>query len=353
MIGWMSELVVLVFAIIIPFVYFDVGRFRGFLLLTVFSMLVVIATFRDSVNLPDYQSYLGIYRNSLGISIRESFILVEPSFVLISKICNHLGVGYMGLFFFFSTLGVAIKFRIIQKYSEFFVLSLVVYVSNFFIIHELIQIRASIAVGIIFLGLNSLVRKNIVGFTFYILLATFFHYSSFVFLFLFLINYLRFSVSFFYLLLLFSYLSYFYALDVISLILYKLPEFVPIIKDAYVDTERAADSAINVLGVFILSRLIIATFFVYFRKTLAEKSAYADVFVKLYALGCCAYVYFARFPEIAVRISYSLFLSEVILIPMLVFLIKPRCAGKSLVIVYAILSLSFNILFTQYFSYKA
>ena len=83
-----------------------------------------------------------------------SEISVEPLFLALCKILYFFYPDVQLLLFFFACFGVIIKFWAIRKITPLFFLPLVIYFSNFFLLHEVTQIRAGIVSGL-FLENNS------------------------------------------------------------------------------------------------------------------------------------------------------------------------------------------------------
>ena len=315
-----------------------------------FLILVCFATFRDGSSMPDYSTYVGLYSNVVN---NNSNYFIELSFLLIAKV-SHFFISNepLVLFFVYAFVAVFIKFKVIKYFSSFPIISILVYSSNYFILHEMIQIRAGVAVGFIFLSLVFVYKKNLFLFILCIACATFFHYSSILFFLFYFLPVYKFSLLS-YFVILFSAYSINYLLvyiDLVSIlrILIPIPD---LIEKIILYSSKDSDIKVNVFGIYILSRILILGFFLYHYKILMKKNIFYPMFMNIYMYGIFLYIALSSFPHISVRLGYTLMFSEVLLIPLLIYLFNNKIIAKFLVIAFVILNLTFNIFFTSYFNW--
>ena len=311
-------------------------------------ILILIAGFRDSEGIHhDYLVYAGYYHQVVAGSLSY---FIEISFVYIAKFSHFIiNNNSIVLFIIYAIIGVSLKAYAINRLSKFFLYSLVIYVSNYFIIHEMIQIRTGIASALILLSIIPLYEKSLPKFITLITLATFFHYSSFIFLALVFLRKNSFNRVFYLFLIPFSYLLYFFlkSIDLIALLSNLIP-FVGILDK--LDTYGTGDEfGVNVFGLYPLIRLVILIFFVIFSHKIHQYNSYFYLHLKLYAIGVFSYVALSMYPLISVRIAYTLMLSEIIIIPTLIYVIKGFYLPRLIIFLYAFLAFFLNVLFTPYF----
>ena len=166
----MLVMVYFVLFVITICILLDSLRVRNNLLyLLIGILLVLFATFSDRSSMPDYVEYVDAYKYG---SER-----IEYSFVLITQISKSLGsISY--LFFIYACISIGIKMYLIKKVSIHYWASLALYLSYFFVLHDLIQIRAGAASAFLMLSFYMLYKdKKIASFLFW-LLAIIFHYSA-------------------------------------------------------------------------------------------------------------------------------------------------------------------------------
>jgi hypothetical protein len=136
-------------------------------------LLMVIAAFRGDGD-SDYSGYIEMFN-------RQDFFVVEPTFTLISYIVRtFLGGNVIYLFIIYAILGVTIKLFAIKQLSELWFLSVVIYVSNFFILHEMTQIRAGVASAFLLLCVKPIYERNGKMFLLFTTIACLFHYSAII-----------------------------------------------------------------------------------------------------------------------------------------------------------------------------
>jgi len=311
-------------------------------------ILILVAGFRDSKGIhADYLSYAGYYISVVNGNLTY---FIEISFVYIAKLSNLiLSNNSIMLFVLYALIGVSLKAYAISKLSKFFLFSLVIYVSNYFIIHEMIQIRTGVASAFILLSLVPLYKKSLFKFVICISLATFFHYSSFIFIALAFLRKNSFSRLFYLSLIPFSYLLYFLlsSFDLIAFISNYIP-FIGIV-DKLATYGEGDQFIANVFGLYPLTRLVILIFFIIFAHKIQQYNKYFYLVIKLYAFGFFSYIALAIYPIISVRIAYTLMLSEIIIIPTLIYLIKGFYTSRIIIIIYAFLAFTLNVFFTPYF----
>jgi hypothetical protein len=349
----------LIFEILIVFVvlaFFAVateklrGVFFKYFYALICIILILVAGLRNGDSMPDYLTYVGLYKQVIS----ENFTyFIEISFILIAKFSNRIiPDNFLLLFFIYAIIGVIVKSYAISKLSKFWLYSLLVYVSNYFILQEMIQIRSGIATGFILISIIPLHRRNFLSFVSLILAASFFHYSSIFFFFLWFIDSEKFSVKFYFGLILLSYFMSFTGFDPITIIINFLPIELINLKLDYFEKERAEELRINVLGLFILTRLIILIYFTYFRNTAIRFNEHFILFLKLYSFGIISYIGLSKYPEIAVRISYIFLATEIFIVPSFIYTINKKGLARFIVICYSLMALILNIIFTSYFKWE-
>ena len=103
---------------------------------------------------------------------------VEPTFTLISSLVKAVCPWPVLLFVIYASIGVTCKIFAIKRLTSLLFLSLVIYISNVYLLHDMTQIRAGVASGIFLLAIRPLAEHKIFRYTALILLAALFHYSS-------------------------------------------------------------------------------------------------------------------------------------------------------------------------------
>lgn len=311
--------------------------------------LIITAVFKDGNIMPDYHVYKANYDSIVGNSFTR---FIEPGYILISKISSIFGSnGFLVLLFIHIWINLKLLKPIILHDYKNMPYIVLLYISNFYILFGLIQIRAAIALSLFYYSIfffREIPKKYITT----ILIATFFHYSALIFLpIIFLKKRIK-TVSFL-IFIPFGFLVSFYLIEIITHFMDLLP--ISNIQDkliTYTLESRAEKFKINLTGPFILSKLLLALILFSTRKKLNLGDPFLMILYRLYFLGVLTYFLLSPLPDIAVRISNYFFLSEIFLIPRLINAYSPIKMVKLAIIIFAVFSLLINIEFTTYFNYK-
>jgi hypothetical protein len=136
-------------------------------------LLILFAGFRGSVD-NDYDTYEMMY-NKISNNINVN---IEPTFYFITDFVNYLQSNISLLILIYSIIGVSLKTIALSRLSEFWLYSILVYFSFFFILHEMTQIRVGIASAFILFSIQPLKKNQLLHFFALITLGTLFHYST-------------------------------------------------------------------------------------------------------------------------------------------------------------------------------
>ena len=175
-----KALIILIFIIIsVLFFYKPNGKFRKIVLVLSISLAIIAALRPETMS--DYANYVS------AVELSESYDATrfEPAFKLISYICNS---NYLLVFFSFSFLAIGIKIAQFYKLSPILMGSMLIYVSNLYVLHEMIQIRAGVASAFLLVLIPYLFKRDFKHFLLITLVAITFHYSAITFLFLWFVN---------------------------------------------------------------------------------------------------------------------------------------------------------------------
>ncbi|ACF14522.1 conserved hypothetical protein [Chloroherpeton thalassium ATCC 35110] len=146
-----------------------------FIYFPVVALIIIVAGFRPIGLDLDSNAYIE------ALSFNVNFIDKEPTFWIIRYMNNLFFQGNIHFFFLiYAIIGVSIKLYVIRKFSVSPIFSFATYISMFFILQEMTQIRAGVAIGIVFWAINDVVKKQAMSFLLKIFMATLFHYSAII-----------------------------------------------------------------------------------------------------------------------------------------------------------------------------
>ena len=313
-------------------------------------LLFLFAAFRDGdyidsrgVQLSDYDVYISYFNHYQDA-------LVEPTFKWISQIIHSFDGGYIFLFCIYAFLGLYCKFLAISKLSTLVLSSVLVYVSRFFMLHEMTQIRIGVASGLVLLSYIYIYEKNIKKFLFFVLLATMFHVSALLVIPFYYFNCHSINKRLYGFLIPLSYVFYFTGIKVISLLKLLPINFIQAKIDTYLELQEIGDSVasdINVFNWVHIVQCIIAYLLLNKVGEIAKYNSYAYLLIKIYIYALAFYVFFATFPVLAGRGKELFLIVEIIVIPWLTYLFKPRMIAKSIVVAYAIIIMGIVVFYDK------
>lgn len=306
-----------------------------FILLSIFAGMRAIDVSRDGGN----YAYMfdSVFQYSDWFTSNNELMAV-----VIPVTLKYLGVySYFSIFLIFAILGVGFKFLAIKKYSPLPLLSVLLYYNNFFTVHEMTQIRAGIATGILLLTINDIYQKNFIRFLLKVLVASTFHISSLVFLLVYCINPKQINKKL-YLAVLFIVIPL-GALRLINV-------FVLIPGLASFSEKLAAYEAlqngmveVNLFNISTVISVFILIIQLIFIDKIISVSKYSVVIMKFMYFGVVSLFIFSAVPVIAWRISELFTVISFISMPYVYYIIKPRAVAQSILILLSFLMFSLNL----------
>lgn len=271
------------------FLYFNklkYGRHIAFLLLFLFSALRFDVGF-------DYQTYYEVVAGYNDYEY-ERFGIFDKLIIDAARALDF----YQFYFIATSFLICFFIWRTIYKYSSDFYLSILLFfVVPIFYLNSLTIIRQFIALSLIFYSIHFVFKKNLIAFIFFISIASIFHISALVGIFIYWLPKVRFSTRKVILLFLIAYAAY-------VLVDKELASYVPI----YSYYLQGADGNGKSMMYFLLVILI----FVSLNKFQSKE---AHLYYNIYVFGVVSYCFFINFGEVGPRVSLYYLIFMVLLIP--------------------------------------
>ncbi len=310
------------------------AKIEKFLVFVIGISMILFAGFReDSI---DYIMYEIFYENYEEIS-------VEPAFKFISFVVTKLTSDSKYLFLIFAIFGVTLKLVGIRILSNFLLLSVVVYLSNFFLLHEMTQIRAGVASAFLLLTIKPIADRNFRKFIIFASLGFLFHYSAIIIIPLWFIS-RKINVKLLFISIFIGYIAYFLGLNFVrSIPIPGIQEKIEI----YLKLQELDNEQINVFNYLYLLKILIFYILLFNYKKFAEHNRFFPILLNIYCLSLVSYTVFGQIPAFATRISEFFGVVEIILIPLLVYLFKPRILGIFMVVLLAIVFLLINLFYVE------
>jgi hypothetical protein len=296
----------------------------SFLYWIIALFLILIAGLRPIGLDRDSIEYAQIIQSSIDVNL---LLDKEPAFGIIKHFNDIFFSGDVYTFFLiFATLGISIKFLAIKKISKMPLLSVIVYLSIYFILHEMTQIRAGVAAGLFLLSIPDIYDRNFRKFIIKALLAISFHYSAIVMLPLYFLHPKKLNIAYF-LLPIVGLISAYFGLSktLLSNLANLAPNFLAFKINTYLTLlELGEHSEINIVNFYYSSLLLLTYFgfFLYIKNKI--KNDYDVLFLKFLALSLFSFYFFSCVPVFAFRISEFLNVVTVIFLPNFMLYFKQK-----------------------------
>lgn len=317
------------------------GKLNNIISIILALLLVLLSGLRNGSQLPDYNSYLILYDD-----IKTGEAIVEPSFLYISKFVYFIFDDVLFLFIIYAVIGVFLKFRAIKQLTNLWLLSMAVYVSNFFILHEMIQIRAGVAAGFLLLCIKPIYERNLKKFLLFALFAIFFHISSLVIIPLWFLGKFKSKANLYFLvpIIPIAYIIYFLKITILNFI--PIP-YVQDKLDLYIALQDLGEADfftdINVFNYLFLAKIFIFYFFLYNHKIMMLHNKYSIILLNIYAISLFMYPALAMMPVLAGRVSELLGIVEIILFPLLYYILSPKYLSRLIILIWSLAIILINI----------
>lgn len=343
----------LIFLLLI--VFFVLGEFdkRYRILFFYVSALIffILAGFRGQGVDADYRGYVVMFKDAKTISfylenIKLLFVNNYPMVLIISSISKFiLHDGFGILFIVFAFLGVTFKMKGIKELSQFLLLSVLIYFCNFFLLHEMTQIRAGVATGLLLLSIPSIRDKRFLNFLIYVGIAALFHYTALIFIPFYFLNSEKINVPL-YFFILFGSLTFF-------LLHFSVHPIIRLFGDnplthryfVYINANAKGLYLVhNPFNVLILLHLCLSIFFLLKAKSLAVHNPYAIILIKIYVFSAAIFYLFSDLPTFAFRLYEILTVVEIVLIPSIIYIFRQKAIVAVGIFIYALGLLSINLL---------
>ncbi len=297
---------------------------RNYSLFCMFGLLLIVAaTFRPSF-MPDYKQYITEITTN-------TFSRLEPSFYIIRGFWQLIGLNPLGTLFTYALLGTSIMLICIKRDSKYFWFSLVLFVSVYFILGEMIQMRQAVAMSCFLYSIKYIIEKNLSKYILISIVAIMFHYSAIVMIFLYFLspniyNKFRYLGALALSLILGLYIDFGRIVDLMNN---------QLISDIYYAKTALEDKAEPLPPIYFnirfLIQILICIFFWIKIDTIQKFNPKALTYLKIYTIGLCVYMIFYKIGDLADRLSTMFLIAEIILIPLVILVVKPNWLSKGII----------------------
>lgn len=311
-------------------------KYNRLILFALFCFLFVFAGFRDIYVDRDYSTYVRNVQKLLGENIEytkiENILFVEPAYFFIPYFSSIFWGSnyYLGMFAIFAFLGVWAKLKSFYLSNSTF-LSVLLYVSGYFFLHEMTQIRTGVAAGIVLLGFRYIYERRFFLYLLHIVAACTFHYSSILFIPIYFLNTKTLNKTIWYSIIAITMMLVITRVDAVH-ILENYFGFIDKVKVYLIATKEKASAAPKyIISKEWLISLMLTIAFLYKSEILKEKNKYFILLLKVNIISILSLVLFSSIPVFANRI-YELFgIVQIVLYPCAIFLFREKHIGYLIV----------------------
>ena len=251
------------------------------------------------------------------------------------------------LFLLYATLGIGLKFWVIRKYSSFQLVALLIYFSNFLLLHEITQIRAGVASGLLLLSFPVLANKCYKQFLLFVFVAALFHFSSLFALLLLPMTNTGLTQKRIVLWGLFPMLGLFlhvFNINVISMIPIDVIREKMQMYKALEEMGEDGFSQVNLFNPYYLFKLGIYYFFLTKYTFFERKDKYFTIYLKIFGLSLFLFPALSSItPLLGYRISELFGIIEIFLFPIACFLFRTHKQSLLVIFLYYSLLMSVNV----------
>lgn len=293
-------------------------------LIVVVLIMCLIATFRDA-SLPDYESYYNFRVYELEVE------RLEPGAFLIRDISIFFSDSVYLFFFIYALIAIVIKVVAIHRLTDYVLLSLTVYLAIDFPSHEMIQIRAAVAMGFLLLSIPYIYKKKIIPFLIIVFVGTIFHYTALLAIPLYFFNPKVINKKREIIVVVLSFI-----LGVLGIGITYIVEYIPIdfIQNLYFAYKfgNNVSGMTSVFSITMLFLFIIQIFMIYYVEKIFVNNKYIILLVKIQTISICSFFLLFDVPTVAGRVSEFYRIAYVISLPLIIPCFKQPAIGKLLVI---------------------
>ena len=326
---------VLLITIILCYLEDYIKRYRSFLYILMGFVMVLIAGLREIGLDPDSENYEYSFQHYYQSS---EMGMVEPSFTLISAVLNVFTDNVHLLFLVYAFLGVTIKLYAFKKNLQCIFVPLMLYISFYFVLHEMTQIRAGVVSALFLLAVYYIAKKEKRKALLLIIVGSFFHYSSLALLPTLMFgnkNFNRKENIMIALLIPLSYLIYFGGISML------LNTDIPLIGNKLAIYQQAMEKGkmtvnINVFDPVHLVSVMLFFYTLYFRKTITAFNENYNVVIKIVAIGLFLHTSLAFLPVLALRTSQLYCIVNIFLFSGFVYTFKQKWMGITILVLLSI-----------------
>ena len=341
----MIAIVMIAFLLVALAIYAPLFNERSRLMLYAFAavVLILLVSLRHYDCNRDSYVYHQMYEMAPPMSLlKKSFSEYNDKTITeftYSALCTVLKdtsnperTNFIIIFALYALLGVSVNLYAIRKLTDLEFLSLFIYYSNMFFLHEMTQVRAGVAIGFLLLGVAALRDEKYVKFCVLLLVGSLFHTSVLMGFVLLLFRNRRADVYLWSLAFSVCVVMHLLKVDLFDILRLIPFDFFQYKLKAYIMLQERENFSINYLNFSFLVQLAVTVMCFFYREKMEQENKSVNILLNMVCFSSCCYLLFGQIPGFAVRISEVFNSSLVILIPLITKAMYPKALSESIVI---------------------
>lgn len=320
-------------------------RVRTLTLVGFVLAMITMATFKDIATTADAENYVEYFYNNDDPLIE---LMTEPTYIYLARFLILIGVGIVPLFFIYAVITIPVKLYALQHMSPYIFTALMVYIPVYYLLQDVIQIRAGAAAGFLLLSLYMTCEKRYAWAATALVVGTLFHYSCMVFLPVMLWRNRSLGVVLRCVLgtlVPLGFLMYFMGIDLLSF----LPStFMGGKVDFYKESAETggdwSEYIVPYKNLYLLVKCLLLFLCLIFYNTIKSHSKYVDTCLIMLGLSIFICVSMATIPVVAGRISDLYGLTDAITFTFILYFVKPSWLVRCFIGIVGLYMLGFNYL---------
>lgn len=317
-------------------------------LITLVGMIVVMicmSTFKDIETTADAENYVSYFINNDDPLIE---IMTEPTFIYLARILIALGLDIVVLFFIYAIITIPTKLTVLYKLTPFVFTAMLIYVPVYYLLQDVIQIRAGAAAALLLVSLYMTCEKKYLWAVLALFTGTMLHYSCIVFLPVLLWGNRKLNIPMRCLLaslVPLGFLMYFRGVDLLALLPGSLTEGK---LDFYKETTETGvawdDYIIPYKNLYLLAKCALLWVCLFFYDEIMEQNKYTSTCLVMLSASIFINLSMATIPVIAGRIGDLYGITDAVTFTFCLYFIKPGWVVKCGIAMMGAYMLAFNYL---------
>lgn len=209
------------------------------------------------------------------------------------------------------------KWIAIQKILPYSFLAVMLYLSHYYTLHELTQIRAGVASGLVLLCIPAICDRHMNRFFILALLACLFHYSALIIFVFYCMNTVRIHIWYWLTLLVGAY--------VFAYLGHSLSDLLPLLPFEIIANKyqlyiwEKGNETVNIFNPVMIVQCLFGICLLLYRHRIQAYNRYFVLLLKVYLLALVLNVCFADFAAVGYRLCQLLQIVEIVLLPLLLY----------------------------------